>query len=136
MCIRDSAGTEAATTLKNAKRESERLLTSARNDAEQIRANAASNIERQERKLRAEVDELQRKRDGIMAQMGQLRDIVASFAPAEAKVVEEKAEKATSKGNVSPSSVDVGPKAEGAADATQVMKVVTDDAACVTNTAE
>ena len=115
--------------MQNAKRESERLLTSARNDAEQIRANAASNIERQERKLRAEVDELQRKRDGIMAQMGQLRDIVASFAPAEAKVVEEKAEKATSKEKVSPASVDVGPKPEREADATQVMKVVTDDAA-------
>jgi hypothetical protein len=42
---------------------------------------ATTDAERQTRVLRSEVEELQRKRDGIMAQMGQLRDIVSTFAP-------------------------------------------------------
>ena len=56
------------------------LIASAKADAEHIRANATTDVKRQTRSLRAEVEDLQRKREGIMAQMGQLRDIVTSFA--------------------------------------------------------
>ncbi|MBC7596121.1 MAG: hypothetical protein H7288_19720 [Kineosporiaceae bacterium] len=77
---RESAGAESAGLLDKAKKEVTTLIASAKADADHIRASAATDVERQTRLLRAEVEDLQRKREGIMAQMGQLRDIVTSFA--------------------------------------------------------
>jgi hypothetical protein len=82
---RDAASAEAARLLENAKTEASQQVSSANAEAQKIRATATTDAERQTRSLRAEVEELQRKRDGIMAQMGQLRDIVSTFAP-DAKV--------------------------------------------------
>jgi len=78
---RDAASADAAGLLDNARTESSQLVSGANAEAQKIRATATTEAERQTRSLRAEVEELQRKRDGIMAQMGQLRDIVSTFAP-------------------------------------------------------
>lgn len=78
---REAAGVDSAKLLDNAKTEAAQHVSSANAEAQKIRATATTDAERQTRSLRAEVEELQRKRDGIMAQMGQLRDIVATFAP-------------------------------------------------------
>ncbi|AXT85551.1 hypothetical protein C6I20_10345 [Aeromicrobium sp. A1-2] len=78
---RDAASAEAARLLDNAKGEASQLVTSAQAQAQHIHVTATTDAERQTRVLRAEVDDLQRKREGIMAQMGQLRDIVSTFAP-------------------------------------------------------
>jgi cell division septum initiation protein DivIVA len=78
---RDAASAEAARLLDNAKAEASQLVSGASAEAQHIRVSATTDAERQTRVLRAEVEELQRKRDGIMAQMGQLRDIVSTFAP-------------------------------------------------------
>ncbi|NRQ50095.1 hypothetical protein [Aeromicrobium stalagmiti] len=89
---RDAASADAARLLDNAKTEASQLVSGANAEAQKIRATATTEAERQTRSLRAEVEELQRKRDGIMAQMGQLRDIVATFAPgAVADAVADKA---------------------------------------------
>jgi hypothetical protein len=78
---RDAASVDAARLLDNARTEAAQLVSSANAQAQKTRATATTDAERQTRVLRAEVEELQRKRDGIMAQMGQLRDIVSTFAP-------------------------------------------------------
>lgn len=78
---RETAGADAARLLENAKTESAQLVASASAEAQKIRTTATTDAERQTRVLRAEVEELQRRREGIMAQMGQLRDIVSTFAP-------------------------------------------------------
>ena len=78
---RDAASAEAARLLDSAKAEASQLVSGASSEAQHIRVSATTDAERQTRVLRAEVEELQRKRDGIMAQMGQLRDIVSTFAP-------------------------------------------------------
>ncbi|MCW2830886.1 MAG: hypothetical protein JWP31_1578 [Aeromicrobium sp.] len=84
---RDAATAEATRLLDNARTEAARLVSSAGAEAQKIRVTATTEAERQTRVLRAEVEELQRRRDGIMAQMGQLRDIVSSFAPSAAQDV-------------------------------------------------
>ncbi|MEJ7635139.1 hypothetical protein [Aeromicrobium sp.] len=78
---RDAANADAARLLDNAKTEATQLVSGASAEAQHIRVSATTDAERQTRVLRAEVEELQRKREGIMAQMGQLRDIVSTFAP-------------------------------------------------------
>lgn len=78
---REAATAEAARLLDNAKTEAQQLLSGATAEAQKIRVTATTDVERQTRVLRAEVEELQRRREGIMAQMGQLRDIVSTFAP-------------------------------------------------------
>ena len=78
---RDAASAEASRLLDNAKNDASQQVSSANAEAQKIRATATTDAERQTRALRSEVEELQRKRDGIMAQMGQLRDIVSTFAP-------------------------------------------------------
>jgi cell division septum initiation protein DivIVA len=78
---RDAASAEAARLLENAKGQAAQLVSGAGAEAQHIKVSATTDAERQTRLLRVEVEELQRKRDGIMTQMGQLRDIVATFAP-------------------------------------------------------
>lgn len=78
---RDAASDEATRMLGSAKNDANALMTGAQADAEHLRASATTDSERQTRMLRSEVEDLQRKRDGIMSQMGQLRDIVSTFAP-------------------------------------------------------
>lgn len=90
---RGAAATEATRLLDNAKLEAQQLLSGATAEAQKIRVSATTDVERQTRVLRAEVEDLQRRREGIMAQMGQLRDIVSSFAPT---VAAESAEAADS----------------------------------------
>jgi len=89
---RENADADAAKLLENAKREADSLISGAKAEAEHIRASAVTETERHTRMLRAEVEDLQRKRDGIMSQMGQLRDIVSTFAP-EAAPAKQAAEK-------------------------------------------
>lgn len=89
---RESATAEAARLLDNAKTEAQQLVSGATAEAQKIRVTATTDVERQTRLLRAEVEELQRRREGIMAQMGQLRDIVSTFAPTAAPEAVETAE--------------------------------------------
>lgn len=78
---RDAASVDTTRLLENAKTEAAQILTGANAEAQKIRVEASAQAERQTRLLRSEVEELQRRREGIMAQMGQLRDIVSTFAP-------------------------------------------------------
>lgn len=77
---RDAATADAARLLDNARTEAAQLVASATAEAEKIRVTTTTDAERETRALRSQVEELQRRRQGIMAQMGQLRDIVSSFA--------------------------------------------------------
>ena len=78
---REVAAAEAARLLEGAKAEASTLVSGAGAEAQHIRVSATTDVERQTRVLRSEVEELERKREGIMLQMGQLRDIVSTFAP-------------------------------------------------------
>ena len=51
------------------------LVANAKAEADHLRASATTDVERETRSLRTEVEDLQRRREGILAQMGQLRDI-------------------------------------------------------------
>ncbi|MGH3459209.1 DivIVA domain-containing protein [Aeromicrobium sp.] len=85
---RDSASAEAARIVDSAKTEASAIVSNAHAEADHLRATATTSVERETRNLRAEVEDLERKREGILSQMGQLRDIVASFAPS--TVLEDK----------------------------------------------
>ena len=76
---RADAAAEAERTVLRARQEAEQLITSARRQAEQLIAQANADLERQSAQARAELDHVQRRRDGIVAQLAQLRDIVSSF---------------------------------------------------------
>jgi hypothetical protein len=65
--------------LTRARREAEQLVSAARKQAEQIVANAGSDADRQLAAARTQLSLLQKRRDGIVAQLSQLRDLVASF---------------------------------------------------------
>jgi cell division septum initiation protein DivIVA len=88
---RDAASGEAARIVDSAKTEVSAIISKAHAEADHLRATATTEVERETRSLRAEVEDLERKREGILAQMGQLRDIVATFAPNTAAKPEDKA---------------------------------------------
>ena len=91
---RDAASAEAVRILDRAKTEASAVVSNAHAEAEHLRATATTEVERETRSLRAEVEDLERKREGILAQMGQLRDIVATFAPSTAAEVDDEADRA------------------------------------------
>ena len=71
-------------------------MTAARKQAEQIVSNANADAERQTVTARSELETLTKRRDGIVSQLGALRDLVASFGGDSAAGTEEKpADKAT-----------------------------------------
>lgn len=76
---REQVTSEGEKSLARSRRESEQIVTSARKQAEQIVANATADAGRQQAAARAEVEMLQKRRDGIVGQLSQLRDLVASF---------------------------------------------------------
>jgi len=76
---REQATSESEKALARSRREGEQIVTAARKQAEQIVANATADAGRQQAAARAELDLLQKRRDGIVAQLSQLRDLVASF---------------------------------------------------------
>lgn len=78
---REKATAENAGLLDSARKEGAALVANAKAEADHLRASATTEVERETRALRAEVEDLERKREGILSQMGQLRDIVATFAP-------------------------------------------------------
>jgi hypothetical protein len=77
---REQANTESERVLARSRREAEQMVVAARRQAEQIVANANSEAERAKSNAATELEALHRRRDGIVAQLAQLRDVVAGFA--------------------------------------------------------
>ncbi len=85
---RQQAAAESEKSLARAQREGEQIVAAARKRAEQIVMNATADGERRHAAVRAEVELLQRRRDGIVTQLAQLRDLVASFTGADIPVTQ------------------------------------------------
>ena len=66
--------------IARARREAEQIVTSARTQAEQMATKAQADLDRNTSAARAELDIVQRRRDGIVAQLAALRDLMAGFA--------------------------------------------------------
>lgn len=77
---RAQATAESEKTLVRSRREAEQIVTSARRQAEQIVRNAEADAERQRTSTQRDVELLQARRDGIVAQLGSLQDVLLSFA--------------------------------------------------------
>ena len=71
---------DAARILAEAQSQAEAIVAQAKSESEHIRATAATDLERQTRSLRGEVQDLQERRAAILAQLGQIRDIVGGVA--------------------------------------------------------
>lgn len=81
---RQQAAAEADRSLSRARLEAEQIVSAARKQADQIISNATANAERQTAVLGVELQTLQQRRDGIVAQLAQLRDLAATFGADEA----------------------------------------------------
>jgi vacuolar-type H+-ATPase subunit H len=77
---RQQAQADADGLLAQARQEAEQLLDSARTRAAQIVARAQHQAEEAHTLAEERIDHLRRRRDGILAQLAQLRDLVGSFA--------------------------------------------------------
>lgn len=77
---RQQATTESERTLARSRREAEQIVTAARKQAQQIVANAQADADRQQAATVHDLEALQARRDGIVAQLGQLQDVLRSFA--------------------------------------------------------
>lgn len=89
---REAAAVDVAKALEDAKSQAEAIVAQAKSEADHVRATASSDLERQTRTLRGEVEDLQERRAAILAQLGQIRDIVGGVASdpvREPEVVEE-----------------------------------------------
>jgi hypothetical protein len=56
------------------------MVGSAKKDAESIRSTGHAEAERELATIRAEVDRMAKRRDGIVAQLSALKDVVSGFA--------------------------------------------------------
>jgi len=65
--------------LAHSRREAEQIVTSAQTQANSFIAAGHAETERQLAELRAEVDRYQKRRDSIVAQLGELKDVVGGF---------------------------------------------------------
>ncbi len=81
---REDAAAESERTLARARREAEQVVAAARNQADHMSTQAQADLDRRTAAARAELDIVQRRRDGIVAQLASLRDLVAGFGPGEA----------------------------------------------------
>ncbi len=77
---REQANTESEKVLTRSRREAEQIVVAARRQAEQIVNNATADAQRRNSSAHTEVDALRKQRDGIVAQLAQLRDLVATFS--------------------------------------------------------
>ena len=80
---REQASAESEKTLLRSRLEAEQIVTAARRQGEQIVRNAEADAERQRTSTQRDVELLQARRDGIVAQLGQLQDVLRSFAGAD-----------------------------------------------------
>ncbi|MEP6469313.1 MAG: hypothetical protein ABJC24_06035 [Chloroflexota bacterium] len=78
---REQANTESEKVLTRSRREAEQIVIAARRQAEQIVNNATADAQRRNFSAHTEVETLRKQRDGIVAQLAQLRDLVATFTP-------------------------------------------------------
>ncbi len=76
---REETLSAADESLGRARREADQIVSAARTQAGQIVTNATSDVDRRVGAARAQLSVLQKRRDGIMTQLSQLRDLVASF---------------------------------------------------------
>jgi len=60
------------------------MVAGAKKEATSVRSSGHAEAERELATIRAEVDRLSRRRDGIIAQLGALKDVVAGFGQDEA----------------------------------------------------
>jgi cell division septum initiation protein DivIVA len=84
---RESASTDAARMIEEAETHAKSILAQVRAEADLHRTTAAKDLERQTRSLRTELADLQERRAAILAQLGQIRDIVGGFAVGETNEV-------------------------------------------------
>ncbi|MFL6156089.1 MAG: hypothetical protein ACJ72D_08365, partial [Marmoricola sp.] len=80
---RDQTRTDAESLMAKARREAEQLVSSAKKEAESVRTSGHADSERELSLIRAEVDRVSKRRDGIVAQLGALRDVVKGFGDEE-----------------------------------------------------
>ncbi|HEX2175179.1 MAG TPA: hypothetical protein VHG70_04655, partial [Nocardioidaceae bacterium] len=113
---REEASADAERMLSRARREAEQVVATARRQAEQITAHGKADAERSIESMRQQLESLQRRRDGIVAQLSALRDVVAGFASYDDEDAEQPQRSEPAAQSVP----------EQDADSTQVMGAVTD----------
>jgi cell division septum initiation protein DivIVA len=91
---RESASTDAARMIEEAEAHAKSILAQVKAEAELHRTTAAKDLERHTRSLRTELADLQERRAAILAQLGQIRDIVGGFAMSGTDDVTENIEEA------------------------------------------
>jgi vacuolar-type H+-ATPase subunit E/Vma4 len=77
--LRDTAQAEADAVLAKARREAEQIVVSAKKEAESLRSQGHADAERELSAIKAEVERVSKRRDGIVAQLAALKDVVSSF---------------------------------------------------------
>lgn len=77
---RESSSADSARMIEDAEAHAKSILAQVKAEAELHRTTAAKDLERQTRSLRTELADLQERRAAILAQLGQIRDIVGGFA--------------------------------------------------------
>ena len=77
---RESASIDSARMIEDAETHAKSILAQVKAEAELHRTTAAKDLEHQTRSLRTELADLQERRAAILAQLGQIRDIVGGFA--------------------------------------------------------
>ena len=77
--LRDTAQAEADALLAEARREAEQMVAGAQKEAESLRSRGHADAERELAAIKAEVARVSKRRDGIVAQLAALKDVVSSF---------------------------------------------------------
>jgi len=77
---RESSSADSARMIEDAEKHAKSILAQVKAEAELHRTTAAKELEHQTRSLRTELADLQERRAAILAQLGQIRDIVGGFA--------------------------------------------------------
>jgi len=77
--LRETSAREAESLLNKARREAEQLVGSAKKEADRLRTSGHAEAEAELATIKSEVDRLSKRRDGIVAQLAALKDVVSGF---------------------------------------------------------
>ena len=98
--LRDNAQAEADALLAKARREAEQVVATAKKEAESLRSQGHADAERELAAIKAEVERVSKRRDGIVAQLAALKDVVSSFGQDDDHSHDAAAETAATTGDV------------------------------------
>ena len=75
----EQAHADADALMSKARREAEQLVSAAKKEADSLRSTGHADAEAELAAIKAEVERMSKRRDGIVAQLGALKDVVKGF---------------------------------------------------------